>query len=192
MFKSSSSGSGKQLRFITISILLMFSVSILTFYWIVVTTTTTQSTLSNFPEEEEAIFLVTLPQKSQDKLDNSISIIIKPKEKTDFLQDAEIVRDNNNLDPKYSKYSDSGDQDDAEESSLSSVGNNNKFREVEAEIRMRIQRVSNTCKKYHLGRYNWPKNGSNDLNEKEPPTPLYSYFFWNRYAFLINFENYFL
>ena len=56
----------------------------------------------------------------------------------------------------------------------------NKFSQIEKEIDERIQNVESMCRSYHLGRYKWSHNGSNDLRLKEPPTPLYSYYFWNR------------
>lgn len=54
---------------------------------------------------------------------------------------------------------------------------------IELEIASRVQRVKQLCKKFHLGKFKW-SNNSNDLNLKEPPTALFSYFFWNRLDYL--------
>lgn len=48
------------------------------------------------------------------------------------------------------------------------------------DISERTALVKTVCKQFHLGKYKW-SNNSNDMHIKEPPTPLYSYFFWNRY-----------
>lgn len=50
---------------------------------------------------------------------------------------------------------------------------------IESEMASRVERVKQLCKQFHLGKYKW-NNNSNDFNLKEPPTALFSYFFWNR------------
>ncbi len=50
---------------------------------------------------------------------------------------------------------------------------------IEFEMVSRVERVKQLCKQFHLGKYKW-NNNSNDFNLKEPPTALFSYFFWNR------------
>lgn len=56
------------------------------------------------------------------------------------------------------------------------------FRDAEIDLTKRLNKVSSLCKKYHLGKYKW-SNNTNSLHLKEPPTPLFAYYFWNRLAF---------
>lgn len=37
------------------------------------------------------------------------------------------------------------------------------WEEIEAEIKVRIENVNELCKSYHLGKYKWSHNSSNDL-----------------------------
>ncbi|ODM99344.1 Carbohydrate sulfotransferase 13, partial [Orchesella cincta] len=55
----------------------------------------------------------------------------------------------------------------------------NTLSDADRDISYRKDRVGRLCKQFHLGKYKWGNN-TNDLNLKEPPTPLFAYFFWNR------------
>jgi len=153
-------------RFRLFSLLILAVISILTLYWVV----TSSFVLSILPEEafpqgprqEPFIKEVYNANKflQQDFGQPHVIISLPP-------QDIPVTS------PKVLKES---------ESARDHVSNTKllKLKLAQMEIAGRVKKASEFCKKYHLGRFQWP-NGTNNLNIKEPPTPLFSYYFWNRY-----------
>jgi hypothetical protein len=178
------------LKLFSVAIILVFLVSILTFYWAISTPPILTFSVDfrlpdSFIDLNGAINLRTEPDVKF--LTSSGDKNLKIESLSTVSPNSLIIKDNND---KF-RYHHEQPKENSDHTSNNPVHHSqsaNKKRQssgngdlltTEHEIKQRIEKVSELCKKYHLGRYQW-SNGSNDLNEKEPPTPLFSFYFWNR------------
>lgn len=155
---------GKQnLRLLAVSLLIIFFLSLLTLYHIITTTSLPSLVISkpSFVKEDGHYDF-------EDKLAPDPNSYDKNEQNPapNTISDQVPVRYGSGIiSPSQSQ--------------VSNLQGSDNFDKTETEIKARIEQVDKVCRKYHLGRYKH-SNNSNDLGLKEPPTPLWSYYFWNK------------